>query len=116
MYGSLDMNLKMKMKLNVSNSKLLCDGTALVPGGASPECLQLIPLLQLPQLPSDFVQKVGSSEAAAVAVKADHDGAETADQNRGPVHLELLRHHLATRRAVPVKNPTGMRDDSLFAD
>lgn len=69
-----------------------------------PERLQLVPLLQLPQFPPDFVEKVGALEAAAVAVKADDDGAETADQNCGPVHPELLRHHLPAGCTVPVEN------------
>lgn len=58
--------------------------------GRSPEGLQLVSLLQLAQFPPHFVQEAGALEAAAVAVEADHDGAEAADQNRGPVHLELL--------------------------
>lgn len=67
-----------------------------------PECLQLVPLLQFPQFPLDFVEEVGALEAAAVAVEADDDGAEAADQHRGPVHPELLRYHLPARRTVPV--------------
>lgn len=67
-----------------------------------PECLQLVPLLQFPQFPLDFVEEVGALEAAAVAVEADDDGAEAADQNRGPVHPELLRYHLPAGRTVPV--------------
>lgn len=66
----------------------------------SPQRLQLVPLLQFSQFPPDFVEEVGALEAAAVAVEADDDGAEAADQDRGPVHPELLRHHLATRGAV----------------
>lgn len=70
--------------------------------GSIPECLQLVPLLQLPQFPPHFVQEAGALEAAAVAVEADDDGAEAADQDSGPVHLELLRHRLATRHSIPV--------------
>lgn len=70
--------------------------------GSIPECLQLVPLLQLPQFPPHFVQEAGALEAAAVAVEADDDGAEAADQDGGPVHLELLRHRLATRHPIPV--------------
>lgn len=55
-----------------------------------PQCLQLVPLLQFSQVPPDLVEEVGALETAAVAVKADDDGAEAADQNRGPVHPELL--------------------------
>lgn len=66
-----------------------------------PQRLQLVPLLQLPQFPADFVEEVGALEAAAVAVEADDDGAEAADQDGGPVHPELLRYHLAARRPVP---------------
>lgn len=69
-----------------------------------PECLQLVPLLQLSQLPPDFVEQVGALKAAAVAIEADDNGAEAADQNGVPVHMELLRHHLAARRTVPVEN------------
>lgn len=58
--------------------------------GYQSECLQLVPLLQLAQFPPHFVQEAGALEAAAVAVEADDDGAEAADQNCGPVHLELL--------------------------
>lgn len=47
------------------------------------------------------MEEVGALEAAAVAVEADDDGAEAADQDGGPVHPELLRHHLAARRPVP---------------
>lgn len=50
------------------------------------------------------MEQVGALEAAAVAIEADDDGAEAADQNRRPVHLELLRHHLTTRCTVPVEN------------
>lgn len=71
---------------------------------ALPERLQLVPLLQYSQFPPDFVEEVGALEAAAVAVKADDDGAEAADQNRGPVHPELLRHHLAAGCTVPVED------------
>lgn len=49
------------------------------------------------------MQKVGALKATTVAVKADDNGAEAADQNCGPVHLELLRHHLPTRCTIPVK-------------
>lgn len=55
------------------------------------------------------MEEVGALEAAAVAVKADDDGAEAADQNCGPVHLELLRHHLPTRCAVPVEYTDGTK-------
>lgn len=48
------------------------------------------------------MQEAGALEAAAVAVEADDDGAEAADQDRGPVHLELLRHRLATWDSIPV--------------
>lgn len=70
--------------------------------GTSPECLKLVPLLQLAQFPPHFVQEAGALEAAAVAVEADDDGAKAADQNRGPVHLELLWHWLAARHSIPV--------------
>lgn len=66
----------------------------------SPQGLQLVPLLQLPQPPPDLVQEVGALEAAAVAVEADDDGAEAADQDCGPVHPELLRNHLTAGCAV----------------
>lgn len=54
------------------------------------------------------MEKVGALEAAATAVKADDDGAEAADQNRRPVHSELLRHHLTARRTVSVGKTTAM--------
>lgn len=81
-----------------------------------PERLQLVPLLQLPQPPLDFMKKVGALEAAAVAVKADDDGAEAADQNRGPVHLELLGHHLSTGRTIAVeyRDRTSMSSDKKY--
>ncbi|MEQ2206289.1 hypothetical protein XENOCAPTIV_027134, partial [Xenoophorus captivus] len=63
----------------------------------------LVPLLQLPKPPANLVEQVGSLETAAVAVKADNDGAETADEYRGPVHPELLRYHLSARCAIAVK-------------
>lgn len=69
----------------------------------SPQGLQLVPLLQFSQFPPDFVQEVGALEAAAVAVEADDDGAEAADQDCGPVHPELLRHHLTARGTVTGK-------------
>lgn len=58
--------------------------------GGLPECLQLVLLLEFSQFPPDFVEEVGALEAAAVAIKADDDGAEAADQDCGPVHPELL--------------------------
>lgn len=100
MYGSLDMNLKWSDTLKRHPAALPC---LFIWGGGdfgSPQRLQLVPLLQFSQFPPDFVEEVGALEAAAVAVEADDDGAEAADQDRGPVHPELLRHHLATRGAV----------------
>ena len=98
------MNLKNERKQ--IKPPLVCfgDPATVKPGDKAevvPECLQLVPLLQFPQFPLDFVEEVGALEAAAVAVEADDDGAEAADQNRGPVHPELFRHHLPAGRTVP---------------
>lgn len=73
-----------------------------IAGGVTdwPERLQLVPLLQLAQPLPDLVEQVGALKAAAVAVEADHDGAEAADENGGPVHLEPLRHHLPAGRPI----------------
>lgn len=88
--------------LNVQCFEAVVTVTLAVQAEVLPECLQLVPLLEFTQFPADFVEKVGALEAAAVAVKADNDGAVAADQNCGPVHPELLRHHLPARRTVPV--------------
>lgn len=96
MYGSLDMNLKWSDTLKTSP----LPRPVFWGDFGSPQRLQLVPLLQFPQFPPDFVEEVGALEAAAVAVEADDDGAEAADQDRGPVHPELLRHHLAAGGTV----------------
>lgn len=102
------MNLKMKGNwLNLKCFEVVVSVTPAVKAEVLPECLQLVPLLEFTQFPADFVEKVGALEATAVAVKADNDGAVAADQNCGPVHLELLRHHLPARRAIPVWNKMG---------
>lgn len=64
--------------------------TSAVEAEGLPECLQLVPLLQLSQFPPDFVEKVGALEATAMTIEADDDGAIAADQDGGPVHPELL--------------------------
>lgn len=62
------------------------------------------------------MQEAGALEAAAVAIEADDDGAEAADQNCGPVHPELLGHRLPAWRTVAVNktNGTGHSRDGLF--
>lgn len=61
------------------------------------DCILLILFLEHAQLLLDPVQEVGAVEAAASSIASHHNGAEAADQHRGPVHVKLLRHHLATR-------------------
>lgn len=53
------------------------------------------------------MEQVGALEATAMAIKADNDGAETADENCGPVHPELFSHHLPARCAITVKKVLG---------
>lgn len=82
----------------------------------SPECVPLVLLLSHAQLLLDAVQQVGSLEATATPIAAHHDGAEAAHQRCRPVHVELLRHRLATRGPVTVGGNAACQVCSKAAD
>lgn len=111
------MNLKNERK-TVTASKLFARSASViftVMFEVWPERRQLVPFLQFPQILEDLVEEVGALEAAAVAVDAEDDRAEAADQNSGPVHLELLRHHLPAGCPVPVGGAHGRCSASFQA-
>lgn len=60
------------------------------------------------------MEEVGALKSAAVAVKADNNCAEAADQDGGPVHLELLRHHLPAGGPIPVEEAHSVMENNKF--
>lgn len=78
------------------------------------ESILLILLLKHAQFLLDPVQQVGALEAAAPPVTTHHDDAEAAHQHRGPIQVELLRHHLATRCPIAARQTSRAVKSRLF--
>lgn len=79
-----------------------------------PKSFQLVSLLKLSQFLLHAVEEVCSLKSTAAAVQPHDYDVEGADQNRGPVHLKLLRHHLTTGGAVPITGSTCDRYHNTF--